>query len=71
MKSVGLHGRVLIYMVESAVLHGGVLDYKVGVLDYRMGYWVTLWGGLSYMVGMLGYMVLCSVICWGIGLHNH
>ncbi len=30
-KSVGLHGRVLSYMMESAGLHGGI-GYMVGVL---------------------------------------
>ncbi len=57
MKSVGLHGRVLSYMVESAGLHGGI--------GYMVRCRVTWRGVGSFIVGVLGYMVECLVICWG------
>ncbi len=47
MNSVGLHGRLLSYMLESAGLHGGI-GYMVGsvglhdrVFSYMLVCWVT------------------------------
>ncbi len=66
-ESVGLHGRVLRYMVESARLHGhigymvesvglhgGVLGYMVETLGYMVGCWVTWWRVLSCMDESVG-----------------
>ncbi len=67
MQSIGLHGRVLSYMVESASLrvgigymvesvglHGGSVGLHDGLLSYIVGCWITWWGVLGYMVESVG-----------------
>ncbi len=61
--SVELYGGGLGYIVKSVGLHGRVLSYMVESAG--------LHGSIGYMVGVLDYMVECSVICWGVGLHDH
>ncbi len=59
--SVGLHGGVLSYMVESIGLCGGeywvtwwrVLSYMVGSVVLHGGCWITWRGVLGYLVNLL------------------
>ncbi len=57
-KSVGLHCRVLRYMVESVGIHGSI-GYMVKCRIKWWECWITWWGVLSYMVECL---VIC--VCW-------
>ncbi len=55
---VGLHGRMLCYMVGCWVTWWVLFDSIVGSVGLHGGdCWVTWWGVLHYIGGVLGYMV--------------